>query len=409
MSKRFIATALAAVAMGTSFWHPVYLFTLGVLMATSTSVAHLYGAGQPAEIGRLARQALWLSVFLGILSFLTLRHMTWISDGLAVSPDIIPLTQDYLEALSWGVLPIFAYLILRFLSEGIGFTKPIMLIGFLGLIVNVAGNYVLIYGKLGFPALGAMGCGLATSLAMWAMLFGGIVLVIRHPRFRSCTPFTQFEMPRWRQLKPLLRLGLPIGMTIFAESSIFAAVALILGVFGATVVAGHQIALNVAAMTFMLPLSVAMGITIRVGQAMGRNEPGSARMIGFTGIAMAAFVMLIAAILILALARPIAGMYSNDEDVIAIAARMLFFAALFQISDGLQVSANGALRGLKDTRTPMLITIVAYWVIGLPVGYSLAIIQKMGAPGAWIGLIAGLCVAAILLNVRFYRVSRRPR
>jgi MATE family multidrug resistance protein len=202
-------------------------------------------------------------------------------------------------------------------------------------------------------------------------------------------------------------LGLPIGLSIFAESSIFAAIALILGVFGANVVAGHQIALNVAALSFMVPLSWSMAITVRVGHAMGRHDPFEARFIARTGIVVCTLIMGVMAVLIFTLARPIATIYTEDAAVLEIAVSLLLFAALFQISDGLQVSANGALRGLKDTKIPMLMTVLAYWLIGLPLGYSLCMSWKLGAAGLWIGLIVGLSVAAVLLNGRFYLVMRR--
>lgn len=401
MVGRVGPTALAAVALGTSFWQPLYLFSLGVLIAASTSVAHLYGAGRLREIGPLTRQALWLSLLLAVPVVALLHQATWAMQWLAVSPELVPVAQDYLRALSWGAFPAFAFVALRCLSEGIAFTRPIMVIGFVGLGVNVLGNYLLIYGKLGFPALGAFGCGLATSISYLVMLLCLAVLVLRHPRYRLLRVLRDWDWPAWEPFQALLKLGLPIGLSIFIEGSVFAAVALVLGVFGATVVAGHQIALNVAAMSFMLPLSLALAITVRVGHAMGRQDPGHARLTGFTGIALAGLIMTAMAFLIAGLARPIAGIYTDDLQVISVAAGLLQFAALFQIPDGLQVSANGALRGLKDTRGPMLITVLAYWLCGFPAGYVLGIFQNLGAVGLWIGLIVGLSVAAVLLVVRF--------
>jgi len=401
------ALELAAVAIGTSLWHPLYLLVLGVLMATSPSVAHLYGAGESREIGRVVRQALWLSFFLSIPAFVLLRSMTGFMHWLAVDPPIIPVSDDYLDALSWGVPAIFAYTVLRFLNEGIGFTRPIMIIGFIGLVINVAGNYVLIYGKLGFPALGAKGCGLATALTLWMMLGCMLGLVTRHYRYRPIELFACWDWPQWPELRPLLTLGVPIGLSIFAEASIFAAIALVLGFLGATVVAGHQIALNVAGMSFMLPLSLAMAITVRVGHALGRGSPAEARFIGLIGITLAGLIMAFMALLIFTLADPISRIYTEDTQVLAIATHLLVFAALFQISDGLQVAGSGALRGFKDTRVPFLITFLAYWVIGFPSGYYLGITLAMGASGMWLGLFFGLSIAAVLLNARFWWLSEK--
>ncbi|MCP5424960.1 MAG: MATE family efflux transporter [Gammaproteobacteria bacterium] len=397
---------LAAVAIGTSLWHPLYLLILGVLMATSTSIAHLCGAGRWSDMGGLVRQALWLSILLSLPAVLLLRDAIRLLQWLSVDPPIVPVTQDYLDALSWGVPAVFAYIVLRFLSEGLTYTQPIMVIGVVGLLVNIAGNYLLIYGHWGLPALGATGCGLATALSMWVMLICMGVLVVFHKRYRPVALLRRWDWPRWRELRPLLMLGLPIGLSIFAEASIFAAVALVLGFLGATVVAGHQIALNVAAMSFMLPLSLAMALTARIGQALGRGSQETARFIGLTGIALAGLIMAIMATLISTSARLIVALYTDDLQVADIAAHLLLFAALFQISDGFQVAASGSLRGFKDTRIPFCITVLAYWVIGFPVGYFLGIGAAWGAAGMWVGLIAGLSVAAVLLNTRFWFVSK---
>jgi MATE family multidrug resistance protein len=401
------ALDLAAVAMGASLWNPQFLFTVGVLMATGTLIAHHHGAGERREIGRLVRQSLWLSLFISVPVILALNHMTGFMHWLNVAPEIIPGTQDYLWALSWGVAPIFAFTSLRFVCDGTSFTRPIMVIGLLGLGLNVVFNYLLIYGKMGFPALGAQGCGLATALVFWVMLGCLVWHLARNARYRPYRVLECFELPSWRRLRPLIALGLPIGLSILAESSIFAAIALILGVFGANVVAGHQIALNVASLSFMLPLSWSMAITVRVGHAMGRRNPLEARFIAKTGIAICTLIMGGMAVLIFTLARPIAAVYTEDAAVVEIAVTLLVFAALFQISDGLQVSANGALRGLKDTKIPMVMTVLAYWLIGLPLGYVLCMSWELGASGLWIGLIVGLSVAAVLLSGRFHFVMRK--
>jgi MATE family multidrug resistance protein len=398
---------LAAVAIGTSLWQPLYLLILGILMAISPSVAHLFGAGQLPAIGGLTRQALWLSLLLSIPAAILVRHTVWLMHWLAVDPPIVPVAQAYLEALSWGVPAIFTYIVLRLLSEGLAFTRPIMLIGVIGLLINILGNYLLIYGHWGLPALGASGCGLATALSMWAMLLCMFFLVARHDRYRPVGLLTRWDWPCWREWRPLLALGLPIGFSIFAEASIFATVALVLGFLGAKVVAGHQIALNVAAMSFMLPLSLAMALTARIGQALGRGSPAEARFIGMTGIALAGLIMAVMASLIATLSRSIVAIYTDDPEVAAMAAHLLLFAALFQISDGFQVAASGTLRGFKDTRIPFLITVLAYWMIGFPIGYWLGIGADWGAAGMWTGLIAGLSVAAVLLNGRFWQVSGR--
>lgn len=407
MMGRVGPVELAAVAVGTGLWHTLFLLALGILMALSPSVAHLQGAGRMAEIGPLVRQALWLALVLGLCSFLGLRYLDGVLYRVGVDAAIVPVARDYLRALSWGMFPIFAAMALRLFSEGVGRTQPVLLISLLGLAVNVVANYVLIFGHWGFPALGASGCGMATALGMGVMLIGMGSLVVWDHRYRIYGLFSRWDWPSWQMLRPLLILGLPIGIGLFMETAIFATVALLLGTLGAVAAAAHQVALNVAALTFMIPLGLSMATTIRVGHAMGRGDAGAARLSGWTGVGLGASFMAVMAVLILVGHRTIAGFYTDDVEVAAVAAGLLQLAALFQISDGLQVGALGALRGLKDTRVPMMIIIVAYWLIAFPLAWQLGIRMGMGPAGPWIGLIVGLTVAALLLNARFWRLSAR--
>jgi len=408
MMGRVGPVELAAVAVGTGLWHTLFLLALGILMALSPLVAHLQGAGQIAKIGSLVRQALWLALVLGLCSFLSLRYLDGLLHQVGVAAAIVPVAGDYLRALSWGMFPIFFCMVLRLFSESIGRTQPVLLISLLGLAVNVVANYVLIFGHWGFPVLGASGCGMATALGMGVMLIGMLGLVVWDRRYRVYGLFNRWEWPSWRTLRSLLMLGLPIGIGLFMETAIFATVALLLGRLGAVAAAAHQVALNVAALTFMIPLGLSMATTIRVGHAMGRGDAGAAWLSGWIGISLGGLFMAVMAVLIFVGRRTIAGFYTDDVEVVVVAGGLLQLAALFQISDGLQVGALGALRGLKDTRVPMMIIIVAYWLIAFPLAWQLGIRMGMGPAGPWIGLIVGLTVAALLLNARFWRLSVRP-
>jgi len=407
MMGRVGSVELAAVAIGTGLWHTLFLFALGVLMALSPSVAHLHGAGQSAAIAPLVRQALWLAAVLGLLCFWLLRHLESLLGMLGIDPAIVPIAGDYLGALSWGMLPIFALMALRLFSEGIARTRPILLVSLLGLAVNIVANYALIFGHWGFPPLGATGCGAATALGMWAALAGMLGFLFADVRYRAYGLFRRWAWPRWRELRPLLALGLPIGVGLFLETAVFAGVALLLGTLGAVATAAHQVALNVAAMTFMVPLGLSMATTVRVGHALGGGDPRAARFSGLTGIGLAGLFMAAMAVTIFAGHRAIADFYTDDPSVVLVASGLLQLAALFQISDGLQVGALGALRGLKDTRIPMLIVMVSYWLIAFPLGWLLGVGWGLGPAGSWIGLIAGLTSAAALLNLRFWRLSAR--
>jgi MATE family multidrug resistance protein len=407
MMGRVGPTELAAVAIGTGLWHTLFLLALGILMALSPMVARLHGAGQVIAMAPLVRQSLWLATVLGGLCFIALRYSSPLLTIIAVEPAIIPVADDYLRALSWGMWPIFMGMALRLFSEGIGRTRPVLLISVPALVVNIVADYVLIFGHWGFPALGATGCGIATALGMLTMLIGMIAVLLLDRRYRPYGLFRRWDWPDWRQLHPLLALGLPIGISLFLETAVFAAVALLLGTIGAVAAAAHQITLNVAAMTFMIPLGLSMATTVRVGHVLGRGDPGAARFSGFTGIGLSGLFMAAMAVLMFTGHQRIAGLYADDPAVIVVAASLLQLAALFQISDGLQVGALGALRGLQDSRWPMLIVLVAYWLIAFPLGWLLGVHWGWGPNGPWIGLIAGLTTAAILLNLRFWRLSAR--
>jgi MATE family multidrug resistance protein len=286
-------------------------------------------------------------------------------------------------------------------------TRPILLISLVGLVGNIAGNYIFMHGHLGMPRLGAIGCGVATAIVMWIMLVSLVAWIALQPYYRRFAVLARFERPHARELARLIRLGAPIGISLFMEGSLFAAVALLLGRLGPNVVAGHQIALNVASISFMVPLGIAIAITVRVGQAMGGGDARAARRSGTVGACLAVSFMALAALVMAAAPRLIAAIYTADPHVQSVAVSLLRMAAIFQIFDGLQVAGAGALRGLKDTTVPLAITFFAYWGLGLPIGYVLGIVHDRGPQAMWIGLIAGLMVAAVLLNLRFQLVMRR--
>jgi MATE family multidrug resistance protein len=366
MAGRVSPQDLAAVGLGNSIWIPVYLLMSGTLLATTPKVAQRYGAGQFKEIGPLVRQALWLAVVVGIIGALLLLCAEPILHAMKVEPDLINPSMGYLHGIAAGMPAIALYYVLRCFSDGLGRTRPSMVMGLVGLALNIPLNYIFIYGHFGVPAMGGVGCGWATAIAMWVMMLGLAVWTRWGPAYQSSELFKRFDWPQWAVIKRVLGIGLPIGVAIFAESSIFAVIALLLGSLGATVVSGHQIALNVSSLVFMIPYSLSMAVTVRVGQALV---------------------------------------------VIHLASTLIVFSALFQFSDSIQVTAAGALRGYQDTRVTMVLTLFAYWGVGLPVGYALGLTDWLGAPsgpsGLWQGLIVGLSCAAGMLLVRLARSARR--
>lgn len=410
MAGNLSAETLAAVAVGSSVWSSLNVFLLGVLMSVSAFVAQDDGEGTDearARIGPFTRQAFWVALGLAALAMIVAASVRPVLTAVDVPATLIPTITGYLRALTWGMPAWTLYLTLRFFSEGLGATRPTLWIGLLGLPANAFANWVLMYGALGMPELGAVGCGHATAVVWCLELVAMGVYIALHPRYREHALFARLDGPRLATVREILRVGVPVGVALVAEVGMFTAVAVLMGSLGTVTVAGHQVALNFTALMFMIPLGVAMAVTVRVANAVGRRDAEGVRRAGWIGVGLALAIQGFNALLMLTLPRSIAGLYTDDPVVIEMAAGLLFFAALFQISDGLQISSSAALRGLKDTRVPMLITGVAYWGIGIPTGLVLAFRLGMGAQGLWIGLITGLTVAAVPLCWRFAVVSRQ--
>lgn len=406
MAGNLSAEDLAAVAVGGAVMFPFVMLAAGILMALTPIVAQLIGSRTFEEIGTNARQGLWLSQLLAIPVFLIIRNLEFLMYLMDITPKIIPIAQGYLEAISWGIFPICGYMALRFFNEGLSVTRPAMYFALLGLIINIPGNYVLMYGALGFPELGAVGCGYSSSIVGLVMFIGMFLFTLNHRPYDRFDIFSSFRWPEWNYAKEILRVGIPIGLSSTMEVTMFAVVSLLMGSLSAVAVAGHQVAINFSAMTFMVPFGLATAITTRVGNAMGKGNIHEAQKRGFIGITLASLFMSLTAIIMFTIPDLITSIYTQDEAVREVAIGLLYMAAIFQISDGLQVSGYGALRGLKDTKIPMYVNFVAYWLIGLPLGYYLGITKEIGPQGLWMGLIAGLTVAAILHNIRFYRLTR---
>jgi MATE family multidrug resistance protein len=405
MVGRVSAEALAAVAVGGSLWATVMLFLTGVVMALPPTLAQARGARRLDRCSSAGWQTFWIGQGLAVLGIAALMGAGSLLRTVDVEQSIVPLAIAYLRAIAVG-LPAFAgYQALRFFNEGFAQTRPAMIFGLVGLGANVILNYALIFGAFGAPALGVVGCGYATAAVFWLQFLGLAVYTLRTRRYESLELW-RVVAPRVAEIKRLLDLGLPIGVAIFVEASLFSGVALLVGRLGAETVAGHQVAVNFAALTFMMPLGIGMAATVRVGEGVGKADPAAARRAGLVGIGLAVAVQSLSALVMATQPEWIARIYSADPGVIKAASGLLLLAALFQLPDGLQVSSAGALRGIKDTRVPMVLTLVAYWGIGLPLAWFLGVHMGLGAQGTWIGLIAGLATAGVLLCARFLRLSR---
>ena len=427
MAGRASATDLAAISVGSSLWLPLMLFATGTLMGLTPIVAQLLGGKRVDRIRPFVHQALWLALGLGGVAALLLAFAVMpVFRLMAVPEPVASLSASYLAMVAFGMPGVAAFQALRAFADGMNHTRPALWISLLGLGVNIPFNYLLIYGGPGLealfgealpaslgrlPALGAVGCGIATALAMWVMCLALLIYTQRSAIFASLNLWSRLARPQRAMLGELLHVGAPIGVAIFVEVTLFTLIALFIASFGEIAVAAHQIALNYTSILFMLPLSLGMALTIRVGHTLGSGQRRGAAFVAWNGIVACLLVALLNDLILWLTAGPVVALYSPNEQVQSLAVSLIWLAMIYQFSDALQVNLAGALRGYKDTRIIMAITLVSYWAVGLGGGYLLGSAgigdwQPLGVYGYWLGLVAGLSVAALLLGWRLWRVSR---
>ncbi|EFE94357.1 MATE family efflux transporter [Serratia odorifera] len=413
MAGAYSATDMAAVAVGTSIWLPAILFGHGLLLALTPVIAQLNGAGRRDRIAHQVRQGFWLASGVSLLIIAVLYHSKHLIDMMHnIDPQLADKAVGYLHAIMWGAPGYLFFQVLRNQCEGLSKTKPGMVIGFIGLLVNIPINYIFIYGKFGMPELGGVGCGVATGSVYWIMFLLMRWYATRAPSQRDIKLAENYSPPDWPALKRLIGIGMPVALALFFEVTLFAVVALLVSPLGIVAVAGHQIALNFSALMFVMPLSLGVGATIRVGHRLGEGSVDGARVAAYAAIGVGIAMACCTALFTAALREPIALLYNDNPAVVAMASHLMLLAAIYQISDSIQVIGSGILRGYKDTRSIFFITFIAYWVLGLPSGYLLAltdaIVPAMGPSGFWIGFIIGLTFAAVMLVWRMRWLQRQP-
>jgi MATE family multidrug resistance protein len=401
------ATAIGAVSLGSILVHVLAAFGGGVLVGLDTLVSQAFGAGQREDCHRSLVHGIYLSLGLAPL----LMAPVWLFDSLLryarVAPDIIALAVPYSKAMAWGTLPLLLYFAVRRCMQGMNMVRPIAFALVSANLINAGGNWLLIYGKLGAPAMGAVGSGWSTAWAriyLAAVLVGYLLWYDRKHRTRLLRTPIQPDLMRIRRL---IALGFPAAMQISLEIGVFALVTALIGRLGAVSLASHQIALNTVSLTYMVPLGVSSAAAVRVGQAIGRRDPQGAADAGGSAIFFGALFMTLAGIALLLFPRAIARLYTPDAAIIRSTVLLLAAGAAFQLFDGIQTVATGALRGAGDTRTPMLCHFTAYWIIGLPLGAWLCFRKNMGAFGLWAGLSLALILIGIVLLFAWQRTVRR--
>jgi len=429
MTGRHNATDLAAVSVGSSLWMPLMLFMTGTLMGLTPIVAHLLGGQRNNDIRPAVHQALWVALALGI----TAAGLLWVAvtpifELMNVPPGVAQESAAYLSAVAFGMPGIALFQALRAFSDGMNHTRPALWISLVGLAVNIPFNYLLIYGGDGLvnllgtgipnslqqlPALGAFGCGIATAISMWTMAIAMALYTRRGNTYRSVSLWEQLTPPQWAGIRELVVVGVPIGVAIFVEVTLFTLIALFIASFGEVTVGAHQIALSYTTILFMLPMSLSMALTVRVGNTLGQRRLAMARKVAWNGITISIIVAAINSTLLWFTAAPVISLYTSNTEIQALALTIIALAVVFQLSDSLQVNLAGALRGYKDTRIVMVITVLSYWIVGLGGGHWLGayglggVSEPMGVHGYWIGLIAGLSTAAILLAWRLKTISQQ--
>ena len=412
MVGRLGADALAGVALGNTLFFFQIIFCMGVVQAVAPMVSQAFGGGDHNAIERTVRQGFWVAVILSIIPFIVMMNIRPLLIFIGQDPEIVALTEGYLQAIVWGFLPFLWFGVLRAFVEGISKPLPVTIITFIGLMINVLANYVLMFGKWGFPEMGLVGTGWASTCVFWFMFITLAIYSRWNSQYRKYAIFPRLGSLDWRYLKELLTIGGPIGVSHGLEAGLFSVTALLMGTVGTASLAAHQVAIQCAAYTFMVPMGIGIAASVRVGQAIGRQQVEEARVAGFTAILLAIVFMFGAALLFWLAPRAVIGLYIDldlpaNQEVVRIATLLLGVAAVFQVFDGIQVAAAGALRGLKDTRAPMIIGFISYWLIGLTSALLLSFSANLGAVGLWWGLVLGLATASVLLFRRFNKTTKR--
>lgn len=396
---------LAAASLGNSIFTITMLFGLGVSLSITPLIAAADGRKNYTRISLLLLNGLVSNVLLGILTFIAGYFLSPYITYLNQPEQVVQLAIPYINILFLSMVPFMVFQAFRQFAEGLSLTKQAMYISIVANSLNIVLNYIFIWGKLGLPAMGLEGAGWATLISRIIMAMMMAAYILFNKRFDVYRHFLRLRHLSFVHMYRIFKLGIPISSQMVFEMGAFSFSAIMIGWMGARELAAHQIAINIASVTYMMASGIAAAATIRVGNQRGLKNYRAMRIAGFSSFAMAALFMVSSGLLMILFHRLIPALYIDDPVVIQIASTLLIIAALFQISDGIQVVGLGALRGLEDVRIPSVITLVAYWVIGLPVGYLLSFEAGYGVSGIWMGLLAGLSTAAVLLFLRFKWLS----
>lgn len=408
MSGHASRSDLAGVAIGSSLWVPVFTGLSGIMLAITPIIAQLLGARNTERISGTVMQGVYLGLVLAVIVIIGGSFaLSPLLSRMELEPTVRLIAHDFLVAISFGIAPLFVSLVLRSFIDSLGYTRITMLITLTALPINIILNYLLIYGKFGFPRLGGVGAGYATAVTYWCIALFSVYVIHHLEPFAGYHVFRRLPAVSFAAWKEQLKIGVPIGFSIFFETSIFAAVTLLMSNFDTVTIAAHQSALNFASLLYMVPMSIAMALTIAVGFEVGARRYKDAVQYSYVGIGMAVCMALVCAVFLFLFTGQVAKLYTNDPAVLLLTKQFLVYAIFFQLSDAIAAPIQGVLRGYKDVNVVSVIAFASYWIIGLPVGYIMANYTALSAFGYWVGLIVGLLFGAIGLSVRLVRTQRR--
>lgn len=410
MSGHASSNDLAGVGIGASIWMPVFTGLNGILFALVPIVAQYMGAKRKDDVPFAVIQGVYLALAMSVVVIACGAVLvTPILDCMNINAEVHRVAQEFLIGISFGVIPLFLSTIFRCFIDTLGYTRVTMVITMSALPINIILNYVLIFGKFGFPRLGGVGAGYASALTYWCIALISFYVVQKMKPFRDYHVLSRVypvSLPAWKEQ---LTIGIPIGFAIFCETSIFAVITLLMSQFNTVTVAAYQVAINFASLLYMIPLSISMALTIAIGFEVGAKRFRDARQYSYIGIGIALLMASLCAIVLFIFSHQVAGLYTEDLDVLQLAQEFLLYVIFFQLSDAIAAPIQGSLRGYKDVKVTFVLALISYWIVGLPLGYVLVDYGQFGAVGYWIGLILGLAFGAICLSVRLFAVQQKNK
>ena len=411
MIGRLGADALAGASLSLMVFFLAYVFCFGVIMATAALAAQAYGARRPRTVRRVVRQGLWVTVVLSVPSLVAFRFTPEILGALSQPAESLGHADAYMSTLMWSLPPAIAFAVLRNFVAAVNRPTAALWVMLAGVPLNALLDYGLIFGRLGLPRLELVGAGVATSIVNAAMFLALLAIAVLHRPFARYAILGGVWRSDWVQFREIFRIGLPIAATMLLEGGFFIGAVFVMGQFGAVVIAAHMIAIQLPHVTFMVPMGLAQAATVRVGHAVGRGDAAAVRRAGWAALAVTVAFMAMATVVILAIPDMFASIFldttrADSAAVLALATTFLLYAAFFQLADGTQAVAAGALRGMSDTAIPMVLAAFSYWGVGLGSGIGLAFAAGMQGAGLWLGFVFGLFTAAVMLTMRFHGLTR---